>query len=71
MTGTEAVNVYKRGISRSDEVLAKVDLNAPPRWWPPAGEFNAPTMSDGRDVVFRVFVETSVHAGHLGRAGYC
>lgn len=31
MTGAEAINIYKREIARSDEVLAKIDLDAPPR----------------------------------------
>ena len=65
MTGAEATLIYKDEITRSNEVLAKVDLDSPPRWWPPASEFDAPPMSDGREVVFRVLAETSVHAGHL------
>lgn len=65
MTGAEAVAVYRRHIAHSDEVLAAADLDAPPRWWPPVEEFGGPMMSDGREVVFRVLVETSVHAGHL------
>lgn len=65
MTGAEAINIYKREIARSDEVLAKIDLDAPPRWWPPANVFDAPPMADGREVLFRVLAETSVHAGHL------
>ena len=65
MTGAEAVNIDKREIARSDEVLAKIDLDAPPRWWPPASAFDAPPMSTGREVLFRVLAETSVHAGHL------
>lgn len=65
MTGTEAISIYKREIARSNEVLAKADLDAPPRWWPQATEFDAIPMSDAREVVFRVLVETSVHAGHL------
>lgn len=65
MTGAEAINIYKREIARSDEVLAEIDLDAHPRWWPPASVFDAPPMSNGREVVFRVLAETSVHAGHL------
>lgn len=67
MSGTEAVSIYKREITRSDAVLAEfdLDLDAPPRWWPPASVFDAPPMSTGREVVFRVLAETSVHAGHL------
>ena len=65
MTGAEAIKIYKREIARSDEVLSKIDLDGPPRWWPPASVFDAPPMSDGREVLFRVLTETSVHAGHL------
>ncbi|WP_028280657.1 DUF664 domain-containing protein [Arthrobacter sp. H5] len=65
MTGIQAISIYKREIARSDEILTKIDLDVPPRWWPPASVFAAPPMSDGREVLFRVLVETSVHAGHL------
>ena len=65
MTGAEAINIYKLEIARSDEVLAKIDLDAPPRWWPPSSVFDAPQMSNGREVLFGVLAETSVHAGHL------
>lgn len=65
MTGEDAVRIYREQITSSDLVLAEVDLDAPPRWWPPAAEFGQPPMEDGREVVFRVLAETSVHAGHL------
>lgn len=65
MTGAEAIDIYRHQVARSDEVLARADLDAPPRWWPSADVFDAPPMSDGREVVFRVLAETSVHAGHL------
>ncbi|MHA7283900.1 mycothiol transferase [Arthrobacter sp. TMS2-4] len=65
MTGAEAVSIYQEQITSSDTVLAEVDLDVPPRWWPPASGFGHPPMADGREVVFRVLAETSVHAGHL------
>ncbi|MDI3243298.1 DUF664 domain-containing protein [Arthrobacter sp. AL08] len=65
MTGVEAVNIYRDQIRRSNRILAKVDLDDPPRWWPPASEFAAQPMREGREVVFRVLTETSTHAGHL------
>ena len=65
MTGVDAVRIYREQIISSDKVLAEVDLDAPPRWWPPASQFDQPPMSDGREVAFRVLAETSVHAGHL------
>lgn len=54
MTGAEAVTIYKREITRSDEVLAKIDLDAPPRWWPPASVFDAPPMSNGLQIKQKV-----------------
>ncbi|MHA7285933.1 mycothiol transferase [Arthrobacter sp. MDT3-44] len=65
MTGLDAVSIYREQLTRSDTVLAEGDLAAPPRWWPPASEFGQPPMADGREVVFRVLTETSIHAGHL------
>lgn len=65
MSGAEAIAVYRREIERSDRVLTATDLNAPPRWWPPAETFDAPPMRDGHEILFRVLGETSVHAGHL------
>ena len=65
MTGAEAIDVYERQIARSDAVLRRIDLDAPPLWTPPASVFDGPRMLDGREVIFRVLAETSVHAGHL------
>ena len=65
MTGTVAIDTYKREITSSNGVLADLDLDAPPRWNPPSSVYDAPPMRDGREVVFRVLAETSVHAGHL------
>ncbi|MHA7285942.1 mycothiol transferase [Arthrobacter sp. MDT3-44] len=65
MTGADAVRIYREQITSSDDVLAGLDLDAPPRWWPAAAQFGHPPMADGREVVFRVLAETSVHAGHL------
>ncbi|MFP5313179.1 MAG: DUF664 domain-containing protein, partial [Actinomycetes bacterium] len=52
-------------IDRSNDVLAGIDLDAAPRWWPPADVFDAPPMSTGREALLRVLTETAVHAGHL------
>lgn len=65
MTGAAAIDVYTREIERSDRVLRRADLDAPPVWTPPASIFGAPPMRNGRAVVLRVLEETSVHAGHL------
>jgi hypothetical protein len=65
MTGSEAIEAYMREIVLSDEVVMDIDLDAPPRWNPPRTVLDAPLMRDGREIVFRVLSETSVHAGHL------
>ena len=65
MTGAEAIAIYQREVDNSNRILEDADLDAPPRWWPPADVFDAPPMQDGREVVFRLLGETSVHAGHL------
>lgn len=65
MTGAKAITIYQHEIDSSDKVLARIDLDAPPRWWPPATEFGGPPMSNGREVLLRVLIETSAHAGHL------
>ncbi|MDJ0318927.1 DUF664 domain-containing protein [Pseudarthrobacter sp. PS3-L1] len=65
MTGAEAIRIYQREIAASDKVLARVDLDAAPRWWPPASEFDGPPMTTGREVLVRALIETSAHAGHL------
>lgn len=65
MTGTEAIAAYRREIEHSDKILQGLDLDAPPRWVPPAEVYAGPLMRDGREILFRVLAETSVHAGHL------
>lgn len=64
-SGAAAVELYRDRARRSDEVLADVDLDAPPRWWPPEDVFPFPRFADSRGCVLRVLVETASHAGHL------
>lgn len=64
-SGADAVAQYRRWVRRSDAVLAEVDLDAPPRWWPPAEVFPFPPFADARECVFRLLMETATHAGHL------
>lgn len=64
-SGADAIALYRSEIDRSNEIVTGLDLGAAPRWWPPASVFDAPPMRDGREVLFRVFTETAVHAGHL------
>ena len=64
-SGADAVAQYQRWQRRSDAVLTEVDLDAPPRWWPPAEAFPFPPFADARGCVFRLLMETATHAGHL------
>ena len=45
--------------------LRDVDLDAEPRWWPPAEVFGGPALGSGLEVVLRVLGETATHAGHM------
>jgi uncharacterized damage-inducible protein DinB len=64
-SGAHAVAQYDRWRRHSDAVLAQVDLDRSPRWWPPEEVFPFPPFADARACVFRLLVETATHAGHL------
>lgn len=65
VSGAEAVAQYRRWCGHSDAVLAAVDLDVPPRWWPSEEAFPLPPFRNARSCVLRVLVETATHAGHL------
>lgn len=67
-SGAETVERYRAWSGRTDRVLATTDLDAPPRWWPPADLFPFPPFGTARQCVFRLLVETATHAGHLDMA---
>lgn len=58
---------YSEMVSRADEVLARVDLDAPPAWWP-TELFGAWRLGSAREVVVHVLTELSCHCGHLDAA---
>ena len=64
-SGADAVATYRRWAQRSDPVLASLDLDESPRWWPSEDVFPFPRFADARGCVYRVLVETATHAGHL------
>lgn len=68
LPGPELRAEYRRQAALGDEVLARTDLDAPPRWWPPAEVFDAPRFGTGWEVLLRMVDETAVHAGHLDMA---
>jgi hypothetical protein len=67
-SGADSVTQYRRWHGRIDVLLAEVDLDAPPRWWPPEDVFPFPPFADARSCLFRLLVETATHAGHLDLA---
>nr|WP_297428683.1 DUF664 domain-containing protein [uncultured Actinotalea sp.] len=67
-SGAEAVDLYRRWTLRTSTALASVDLDAPPRWWPPANVFPFPPFAEARSCVLRLLLETATHAGHLDLA---
>ncbi|WP_256843052.1 mycothiol transferase [Ornithinimicrobium cryptoxanthini] len=67
-SGDEAVELYRHWSRRADAVLAEVDLDAPPRWWPSEEVFPFPPFADARQCLFRLLLETATHAGHLDMA---
>ncbi len=67
-SGDQAVERYRHWSRRADAVLAEVDLNGPPRWWPSEEVFPFPAFSDARQCVLRLLLETATHAGHLDMA---
>lgn len=63
MTVTDVLDLYRRETAASDALLADVDLDAAPGWWP---EFMGERWMDtNRDVILHLMVETAAHAGHL------
>lgn len=68
LPGPELRAAYRRQAVLGDEILARTDLDAPPRWWPPLEVFDAPRIETGWEVLLRMIDETAVHAGHLDMA---
>ncbi len=67
-SGEDAVAEYRLRQRNNDALLADVDLDAPPRWWPPEDVFPFPPFGDARDCLLRLLMETATHAGHLDLA---
>lgn len=59
---SDVLELYLREAQLSDAVLAEVDLDVAPAWWPDfMGE---QWMQSNREVLLHVIVETAAHAGH-------
>lgn len=61
---TSVFEAYQQAIDRSNAIIASVDLDSPPAWWPEAifGDFRLDTI---REIVIHVLAETAGHAGQL------
>lgn len=64
-SGAECLDRYRVWSQRADAVIANVDLDAPPKWWPAPDDFPFPAFPQSRLCVGRLLVETATHAGHL------
>jgi hypothetical protein len=63
MTVTDVLDLYRAETALSDAVLADIDVDAEPAWWP---DFMGERWMDAnRDVILHLMVETAAHAGHL------
>jgi uncharacterized damage-inducible protein DinB len=58
---------YRKQVERADAVLAKVDLDAAPAWWP-RDQFGNWRLDSNYQVLLHVITETACHAGHLDAA---
>lgn len=67
LTGAEAITLYEDAIERSNAIIASVEPDAAPAWWPEDlfGDYRLHTV---HDVVLHVLTETATHAGHLDAA---
>lgn len=64
----DPVQEYRRASERSRALLAAVDLDTPPAWWPPPEVFPVPAFESGWQVALHLLTELSTHAGHLDMA---
>ena len=63
---SEVLEGYRAESERADRIIEATPANAPPKWWWPGQD--GPHVTDLRETVLHVLVETSTHAGHLDAA---
>ena len=63
-TGAELVAAYQTEVAKIDEILATVDLDAPPQWWDD-DLFGNGGPANLREILFHVITETATHAGQM------
>jgi len=66
-TAGEVLAAYRTAIERSDAIIARTDLDAPPAWWPGDlfGDWRLGTL---REILLHMISEVACHAGHLDAA---
>ena len=64
-SGADAITGYRRWSAHTRNLLRALDLDGPPRWWPPREMFPFPPFHEARRCAFRLLTETQTHAGHL------
>jgi len=55
---------YRNEIARSNAIVAAIDLDQPPAWWP-GDLFGDWRLRDLQRILLHLIVEVSCHAGHL------
>lgn len=63
----DVLGLYRSEVRRSNDILRRTALDAPPRWLPEE-VFGGLQMADVREAILHVMVETACHAGHLDAA---
>ncbi len=64
MPAEAVLALYRDEARRSDAVVAELELDAAPAWWP-SDLFSDLPVRDLRRVLLAVITETATHAGHL------
>lgn len=67
MPADTVLSRYRQQIELSNELLATIDLDAAPGWWP-VELFSGWRFDTVREVLLHVLTETATHAGHLDAA---
>jgi hypothetical protein len=60
----EVIDGYRRESQRAAALVADLPPDTPPAWWP-EGEWGGWRLTNLREVLLHLLVETSCHAGHL------
>ena len=59
----QAGEFYRQEVERTNAVIERTPLDAPPAWWPDF--FSTFRFENLRETILHVIEETACHAGHL------